>query len=57
MNSNIEILKIYGDNFDSKKIERMSSVKGDKFHFLIRRVGNVEFKDDFEISEEEVFKN
>lgn len=51
-----KILNIYGSNFDTEEMQELASITGDKFHFLIRRVGDVAFRDDFGLSEEETFK-
>lgn len=56
LKSQIKVLNIYEDNFKSEEMNKLSEIKGDKFHFLIRRIGDVEFKDNFDLIEDEVFK-
>jgi len=53
----VHIISIKGDNRDLYNEEKIMNLKGNQFHFLIRRTGDVVFKDDFDMNEEELMKN
>lgn len=56
LDSKILNLDIYNNNFDSDEMKDISNIAGNEFHFLIRREGNIAFKDDFDLSEEAIFE-